>query len=61
MITIKHCIHGVPMQGKDKRTCWCTFRVGNQGLVNGQRVEFESDKIKRFIPHKEGMRWTGKL
>jgi hypothetical protein len=41
--------------GKDlgKVSCWCTFRKGNYGLLNGQMVEFEDDKIKRYIPKKE--------
>ncbi len=58
-ITIKRCIHGIPLQGTNRRSCWCTYRTGKYGLINGQRVEFGIDeetgvdKIKRFLNRKE--------
>jgi hypothetical protein len=45
------CMHGVVLTARLK--CWCTFRQGDYGAINGQLVKFKGDKILRFLPKKD--------
>lgn len=48
---MKRCKHGVDLT---KGQCWCTFRHGKYGLVNGQMVEYKDERtIARYVPAKE--------
>ncbi len=47
----KLCIHGTDL---NSYRCWCTYRKGKYGLVNGQMVEFNAEgKVEKFLPKNE--------
>ena len=51
--TPKHfCIHGLAVPDRLLRDtrggCYCTFRSGDAGLINGQCAEFSGEKLLRY-------------